>query len=358
MKRVVKLIRMLAGILLIPAGIFMVFVLFLTVTDYSPALTEKIEIIPPDTGFLLSNQDKEFTFLTWNIGYGGLGKKMDFFYEGGKKVRPEKKEFAEYMEGITRFISSNDSVDFIFIQEADVHSRRSYYMDEVAEISKVLPNRSPLFAKNYDCRFVPVPLDDPMGRVVSGIACFPIYVTGTALRIDLGTRFSWPKQLVMLKRCIMVIRYKLAIAARKDLVIVTLHNSTFDKGGTLRKKELQKLHQFLYAEYSKGNYVIAGGDWNTNPRGFRPESVISGDIAKAIDPALGSTFLPGWRFAFDPSAPSNRDVDMPYQKGKTKTTIIDFYVVSPNVEVESVHTVATGFSFSDHQPVIMKVSLK
>jgi endonuclease/exonuclease/phosphatase family metal-dependent hydrolase len=49
---------------------------------------------------------------------------------------------------------------------------------------------------------------------------------------------------------------------------------------------------------------------------------------------------------------------MPYQKGKTKTTIIDFYVVSPNVEVKAVHTIATGFKFSDHQPVIMKVTLK
>jgi len=73
---------------------------------------------------------------------------------------------------------------------------------------------------------------------------------------------------------------------------------------------------------------------------------------------LDSTFLPGWRFAFDPLAPTNRDVDMPYQKGKTQTTIIDFYVISPNVEVESIHTVATAFNFSDHQPVVMKVTLK
>jgi endonuclease/exonuclease/phosphatase family metal-dependent hydrolase len=281
---------------------------------------------------------------------------MDFFYEGGNRVRPEKNEFTGYLEGICQSLSSLDSIDFILLQETDLHSKRSYFTDEVAEIGKLFPCRCSLFAKNYDSRFVPVPLDDPMGRVVSGIACYPKYKPATAERIDFGTRFSWPKQLVMLKRCIMVMRYRLT--SGKDLVIVNLHNSTFDKGGTLRKRELQKLNSFVLSEYAKGNYVINGGDWNTNPRGFSPATVITGDPVKTINPVLDPAFLPGWRFAFDPSAPSNRDVDMPYHKGKTKTTIIDFYVVSPNVEVESVHTIATGFSFSDHQPVIMKVTLK
>jgi len=354
MKRSVKLIKVLVGILLIPAGIILGLLLFLMVTDFHPA--EKETILIRGNGMMLPSSKNDFTFLTWNIGYGGLGKKMDFFYEGGTKVRPEKKEFTGYLEGICQCLSSMDSVDFILLQETDIHSKRSYFTEEVAEIGKILPGRCSLFAKNYDSRFVPVPMYNPMGRVVSGIACYPKYKPITAERIDFGTRFSWPKQLVLLKRCIMVMRYKLT--SGKELVIVNLHNSTYDKGGTLRKRELKKLHSFVLSEYSKGNYVITGGDWNTNPRCFQPESVISGDLAKAIDPVLDSTFLPGWRFAFDPSAPTNRDIDKPYQKGKTQTTIIDFYVVSPNVEVESIHTVATGFNFSDHQPVVMKVTLK
>lgn len=354
MKRSKTLIKALAWILLVPAFLFLLFVLFLTLTDYRPSRREALEI--RGRGNILPKSKKEFTFFSWNVGYGGLGKKMDFFYEGGSRVKPEKREFTGYMEGVTKLVSSNDSVDFIFLQEADVHSKRSYYTDEVTEINKVLPERLPLFAKNYDCRFVPVPLDDPMGRVVSGIVCFPKFRPESAERIDLGTRFSWPKQLVMLKRCLMVMRYK--HVPGKELVIVTLHNSTFDKGGALRKKELQTIHSLLLSEYDKGNFVIAGGDWNNNPRGFHSNSIRSGDIAKTVDPPLDDSFLPGWRFVFDSLAPSNRDVDMPYQKGRTKTTIIDFYVVSPNVEVESVHTVATGFNFSDHQPVIMKAILK
>ena len=354
MKRSGKLIKILARILFIPAGFILGFLLFLTVTDYHPA--EKEPIVIGGNGMILPPVKKEFTFLTWNIGYGGLGKNMDFFYEGGTRIKPEKKEFKGYLEGIFQYLLSMDSVDFILLQETDVHSKRSYFTDEATEIGRIFPGRCSLFAKNYDSRYVPVPLYNPMGRVVSGITSYLKYKPITAERIDFGTRFSWPKQLVLLKRCFMVMRYKLA--SGKELVIINLHNSTFDKGGVLRKKELKKLHFFVLAEYSKGNYVITGGDWNTNPRDFRPESMISGDLVKSINPVLDSTFLPGWRFAFDPSAPSNRDVDMPYQKGKTRTTIIDFYVVSPNVEVKSVHTIATGFRFSDHQPVLMKVTLK
>jgi endonuclease/exonuclease/phosphatase family metal-dependent hydrolase len=354
MQIVVKAIKIVAGMVIILMVAILGFLLFLTLTDYYPAEKETITI--EGKGIKLPPVKKEFTFLTWNIGYSGLGRKMDFFYEGGTRVRPEKTEFTGYLKGICQFLSSNDSIDFIFLQETDVHSKRSYYTDEVEEIGKLLPERCSLFAKNYDSRFVPVPLNNPMGRVVSGIACFNRFRPDTAERIDYGTRFSWPKQLALLKRCFIVMRYKLT--SGKEFVVITLHNSTFDNGGTLRRKELTMLQFYVLAEYSKGNYVVTGGDWNNNPRGYNPQFVNTGDVAKVIDPKLDSTFLPGWRFAFDPSAPSNRDVDMPYQKGKTKTTIIDFYVVSPNVEVESVHAVAMGFRFSDHQPVVMKIVFK
>jgi len=354
MKRRAKLIKLITAILLIPIVFILGFLLFLTIMDYYPAEKEPVPVL--GNGLPLPSGKNEFSFISWNVGYSGLGKKMDFFYEGGTRVRPERKEFEGYLEGIEKNLASQDSIDFIFLQETDIHSKRSYYTDEVAEIGSKLAGRCTLFAKNYDSKFVPVPLNDPMGRVVSGISCFLKYRPVSADRFDYGTRFSWPKQLALLKRCFVVMRYPLA--SGKEMVIINLHNSTFDEGGVLRKQELIKLQSFVLNEYSKGNHVIIGGDWNNNPRGYKPETIISGDIAKAVEPPLDETFLPGWRFAFDPSTPSNRDVDMPYQKGYTKTTIIDFYVLSPNVELESIHTIPTGFSFSDHQPVTMKVILK
>ena len=46
------------------------------------------------------------------------------------------------------------------------------------------------------------------------------------------------------------------------------------------------------------------------------------------------------------------------QKGKTFTTLIDFYLVSPNVEILEVKTIDLDFKYSDHQPISLKVKLK
>ena len=213
----------------------MVFLLFLTVTAYHPSQVEYIGV-EGKKGQLILNNDI-FTFMTWNIGYAGLGKEMDFFYEGGKRVKPDPDEFYKYLHGILRTIRSNDSIDFILIQEADINSKRSYYTDESLELAKILKDHCFAYAMNYDCRYVPVPLYDPMGKVVSGILSFSRFQSDSANRIDFGTKFSWPKRLVFLKRCFLVMRFKLENG--KDLVLINTHNSVFDTEGELRKKELK-----------------------------------------------------------------------------------------------------------------------
>jgi hypothetical protein len=114
----------------------------------------------------------------------------------------------------------------------------------------------------------------------------------------------------------------------------------------------------MNSEYGRGNYVVAGGDWNINPRGLCLPGIKSGDAVTPVKPEIDPGFLPGWQFLFDPSLPTNRNVDIPYARGITKTTIIDFFVVSPNVEPGRVRTIPGGFTFSDHQPVEVVVTLK
>jgi endonuclease/exonuclease/phosphatase family metal-dependent hydrolase len=338
------------GIALLAA---IMFVVFLTVTQFRPAFVENPDI-KGGKGQPIENA-KEFSMMIWNIGYAGLGKEMDFFYEGGKRVKPDPDEYRKYLHGIIETVRAHDSADFIFIQEADIHSKRSYYTDQSSELSAVLPDHCFAFAKNYDCRYVPVPFYGPMGKVVSGIISFSRFKPDSASRIDFGTKFSWPKSLVFLKRCFIVLRFHLN--DKHDMVLINTHNSVFDEEGELRKKELKMLNDFMTNEYRKGNFVVAGGDWNQNPRGFDMEKIRNGDRVKAIELPFAADIFTDWQFVFDPELPTNRDVDMSYQKGKTKTTIIDFFVVSPNITVESVKTIETGFENADHQPVIMKIKI-
>jgi hypothetical protein len=78
----------------------------------------------------------------------------------------------------------------------------------------------------------------------------------------------------------------------------------------LRKKELKKLNDFMSIEYRKGNFVVAGGDWNQNPRGSDMENIHTGDRVKEIALPFNSEIFDGWQFVFDARQPTNRDVDM------------------------------------------------
>jgi endonuclease/exonuclease/phosphatase family metal-dependent hydrolase len=327
--------------------------MFLFITEYRPKRIEVLTVRPG--GRAVPDSVRIFSCLSWNIGYGGLGREMDFFYDGGHRVRPSKPAAEDYFRGITSTLLENDTLDFMFLQEIDIHSKRSYGINQYDTIAAKLPEFVPVMAINYNCRFIPVPPADPMGHVLSGISVLSRYRPASAVRIGYEAFFPLPKRLVFLKRCFLVMRFPLSGGG--ELVMVNLHNSTFDINGELRMKELAQVRQFLDSEYRVGHYVVAGGDWNMNPSGFTSEKITTGDRVFQIQPSFDAAFLPGWSFVFDPAVPSNRNVDQPYAKGETGTTVIDFFITSPNVDPLTVKTLNAGFLWSDHNPVLMTFKL-
>lgn len=342
----------LAGLLLVLA----------TVTDYRPVKPEeaKMKGNAPD----IQINDSIFTLLSWNIGYFGLGKDCDFFFDGGRMTRPSREEYLHYSGKALEYLEQTQGIDFFFFQEVDIKSRRSYFDDQVFRLRQAFPKMESAFALNYLVRFVPVPLRNPMGRVKSGLASFSAWHTLENTRYPFPGGYSWPVRLFQLDRCFLLTRLRLP--GGKELVLINTHNEAFDNGSQ-RKQQIAVLKDLMLAEYSKGNYVVTGGDWNQNPpvaelpsnfssgNNELPLIFRSGDISRTIEPQIEKDFFPeGWNWVFDPGMPSNRNVDEPYTRGKTPTTIIDFFVVSPNISVEKISTQDLGFEWSDHQPVIMR----
>jgi endonuclease/exonuclease/phosphatase family metal-dependent hydrolase len=192
--------------------------------------------------------------------------------------------------------------------------------------------------------------------VNAGQAIFSLFKPLSSQRIAFPGNYSWPKRLFMLDRCFILFRFELA--DNHQLVILNTHNSAFDDG-TLRKQQLEELKEAALKEYAKGNYVLIGGDWNMNPPAYQPGDINTGDLAVKILPPVKTDLMPpDWKWAYDPSVPSNRFVDTAYIKGKTRVTIIDFFLLSPNIEVTSLNTLDLGFEFSDHNPVRLNFRLK
>lgn len=338
-----------------PIVLFALFLLIFTILDYNPKpiIPLKVEGNAPYTKL-----PDTFTILTWNIGYAGLGKEADFFMDGGTHSLPANKSIVEkHIKNITNFLASND-VDFYLIQEVDVNSKRSFHINEYDKIKNTLQNKEYVFATNYKVLFVPVPLSAPLGKVKAGNMTISNYKIENATRYSFPGNYPWPVKLFQLDRCFLVTEIKLKNKDNK-LILINTHNSAFDKGGFLRKKQLAFLKEFITNEYKKGNYVIVGGDWNHTLPGvdnnYFPHKQGTPDWVIQFP----SDWTPyGWKWGVDTQCPTTRSDDVPYTKGYNFLTTIDGFLVSPNIDIISVKGVNLEFEDSDHNPVLIKLKLK
>jgi endonuclease/exonuclease/phosphatase family metal-dependent hydrolase len=352
MMKILKIVGFVFLLLIVAFGIFLV---YFSLTDYNPQKRILIfESKKPDT---INLENLNLSFLCWNIGYGGLGKEMDFFYDGGTNVRTTQAKTIKNLNEIKKFILKNDSVDFILLQEIDICSKRSYFIDEAKAISYVVPDFFQSFGTNYLVKFVPVPLANPMGKTNSGLLTLSRYIPVSSERFNLPGDYPWPKKLFMLDRCILVNRYILTNC--KQLIVVNIHNSAFDDG-SLKKQEMNYLIKFILEEYNKGNYICAGGDWNQNPPGFQSEKFIS-EIKYEnfqLTQIEYNCFPDNWKWGYDRMIPTNRSLKASYDPILTSKTILDFYLISPNLEYIVIQSHDLGFENSDHQPVFTVVRAK
>ena len=141
---------------------------------------------------------------------------------------------------------------------------------------------------------------------------------------------------------------------------MNLHLEAYDSGeGKIAQTNM--LRQVLQAEVDAGNYVIAGGDFN---------QVFSNTDTSAY-PVYDGLWQPGsidvaefgddFTFITDSSVPTCRSLDKVYlgaDKDSFQYYIIDGFIVSGNITIDSCKTQDLGFVCSDHNPVVLEVSLK
>ena len=352
-KKVFKIVLIVLGaVLLLAAGL----ILCLSVCEFKPADVTDVKVESnSQVGEFSPFLDQELTVISWNIGYAGLGKDSDFFMDGGENVSSADQDtVTASLLGIYKQLYTGDNQAGIYmLQEVDKNSARTYGMDE----SDCLGIYNSTYALNYSCPFVPYPLP-PIGRVNSGLLTTTMYDIDSSERISLPCPFDWPVSTANLKRCLLV-SYLPIEGSSSKLVIVNLHLEAYDDGEG-KIAQTKQLREFIQSEYEKGNYVIAGGDFNqVFPGGIEkypnehPDLWEPGIITEDIMPE-------GWSLAYDLETPSCRLLNQPYDPEDIENTqyyVIDGFIISPNVELISVETLDAGFEFADHNPVQLKVKL-
>lgn len=353
-KKVLKWVGIVLGVIVLA---FVGLVAWLTVTEYKPDAVEDVDIFNNAVQAEPLAPGGSFTVLSQNTGYGGLGKDSDFFMDGGKQVNPTAEQVDTNREGLAEQLAEQGA-DVYFLQEVDTDSSRSGGIDQSLRYYDQLGvfYRSS-YALNYSCDFVPYPLP-PIGKVHSGVQTLSRFRVDSAQRVALPCPFSWPVSTANLKRCLLVSRVPLE-GTDRELVLVNLHLEAYD-GGEGKAAQTKVLMDLLTAEYEKGNYVIAGGDFNQTFPGALDAFPIQ-DPSFWTPGVLENDILPqGWQFACDLSVPSCRLLNHPYDPDQlgNQFYVIDGFILSPNVRLDSVETIDRQFQYTDHNPVFIQVTLE
>lgn len=329
---------------------------YLALTEYRPQPIIPVQLRGGQQDRALSPGD-ELIVTSFNIGYAALDQDTDFFMDGGTMSRGISKERVEAnLTKIVDFLKWQDS-DIYLIQEVDQKSTRSYSVDQRAKISDSLEDYDSSFGINYQVGWVPVPLQQPMGKVLSGILTLSKFTVSDTSRYVLPGEYSWPTRLAQLDRCLLESR--IPLTNRKELVIAHVHLSAYDEGGFIRNQQLSFLEEYARSEYAKGNYVIIGGDWNhllsKNPDEFRARHSANWPDWLQL---LPRDFLSEFKWAYDEEIPTNRSLEAPYNPKTSFVVTIDGFLVSPNIEILEVRGHDLGFQFSDHNPVTVRLRLE
>ncbi|MBR6738086.1 MAG: endonuclease/exonuclease/phosphatase family protein [Oscillospiraceae bacterium] len=304
----------------------------------------------------------EYRVVSANLGFGAYSADYSFFMDGGKESRARSLAAA-----ITNIICGAEPVfsadpDFILFQEIDVDSTRSHHLDEAALLRELAEESAAgkavysAFAQNYDSSYLFYPFTEPHGASRSGLLTFSRYPMTSALRRSLPVE-SGVMKFLDLDRCYSVQR--LAVKDGGELVLYNLHLSAYTSDGTIATEQLELLCADMLAEYEKGNWCVAGGDFNKDLLGNSGEifGVPASEKDTWAQPIPEGTIPEGIRLIAPAGAASCRAASEPYNENTSFRLTVDGFMVSDNVSVAMSEVIDTVFAHSDHNPVEMIFTL-
>lgn len=319
-----------------------------------------------------------YSITTNNIGFGAYDDQFDFFMDSGyadpegkikiKGTQSRAVDKKHVLNNTNMAISTIKHIypDFALFQEVDLNSDRSYHINQENMITTAFADFSFTKAINYHSAYLFYPVTRPIGKSLSEILTLSKAQPISSVRRSLPLSDSKVDNLIDLDRCILVNRYNIENSS-KELVIINVHMSAYDKGGLIRKKQVNFLESILELERDSGNYVIIGGDFN---------QVLTPEGAEYFIKPNGGETTPDWVATWESdfkgysiiatkegddgkSTGTARNNTKAYDPDWTYTCVIDGFIVSDNVQVKKIVNITSAeFKYSDHIPVLMEFVLE
>lgn len=366
------------GVAIATAGGYVVYV----VATYHRIGNQDLSILSRSTKEKVET-GKDLKVTTYNVGFGAYSPDYTFFMDEGYDKDGTKTK-GTHGKGISKedvekntqgSISTALSLhsDFYCFQEVDLDADRSYHINQKEAIESSFSGYDATFAMNFNTAFLAYPFNDMHGKSKAGLTSLSTYPIQESERKEYTISNGFSK-FFDLDRCFAVNR--ISVDNGKDLVLINSHMSAYDKGGTIRAKQIQELYSYMKEEEDKGNYVITCGDFNhdlltCNPDySYTRENFAYKDQVDQLKPNWlsymfnedgTSEFDQGFHIYAANNNPSCRDCDVVWTPGSTFVSTVDGFIASSNVKVSQVSTKKVGekgFAYSDHQPSTLTFSLE
>lgn len=305
---------------------------------------------------------KEYSAISYNIGFGAYTPEFSFFMDGGKSSVAESKESViRTVEGAAKHtVKSNP--DFALIQEVDIQGTRSYHVNEYNIFNTVLAEYYKVLAINYNSAFLFYPPYKPHGKNKSGIVTYSKYPFIASERRSLPISESLSK-LLDLDRCYSISRIE--VSDEKEFVIFHIHLSAYGNDKAVREGQVGMLLEDMEKEYAKGNYIICGGDFNHELKETEAKKEVEGDTPTWAHPFPKDKLSKHFYFGIDRLEeekkeifPTSRNANIPYSPQNSQLNTLDGFIFSDNIECTYYNTIESGFLYSDHEAVSVRFILK
>jgi endonuclease/exonuclease/phosphatase family metal-dependent hydrolase len=199
--------------------------------------------------------------MTWNIKFGGGD--IDFWFDcHGERILMTEREVLDNMSLIAAKIAAVNP-DIILLQEVDVDSKRSAFVDQAQFLLDSTALNYGVFASIWQVDFIP---SDGLGKMNAGNAILSKWPLADAVRIalDLRTDQDAMTQYFYLRRNIL--RARVDLPGQSNLYALGVHTAAFSQDGT-KKEHIDQFKSELDAINGSGGYFVAGGDLNVIPPG-------------------------------------------------------------------------------------------
>ncbi len=204
--------------------------------------------------------DGTLKVMTYNVKFGG--GRIDFFFDcHGDRVLMTEQEVLENLERLAKIINEVDP-DILFLEEVDVNSKRSAFVDQVQWLLDHTEMNFGAYASQWRADFVP---SDGLGAMDSGNAILSRWPLENATRYALPLRTDQADivRYFYLRRNIL--EADVAPGGTTPLKLIATHAEAYSQDGT-KKQHIDIFESHLDAAAKRGA-VIAGGDLNALPPG-------------------------------------------------------------------------------------------